>query len=95
VSVDALLRANEIAVESSDREHVTTLIRRDDVRFRAIEPRAPFALRKPELRLTVDTGDDLEYMRRVMALAGSPLGHPSLETIIAAAESLKPMAADR
>ena len=39
-------------------------------------------------RLTVDTADDLDNMRRVMALAGSPLDEPSLEAIIAAADSL-------
>lgn len=95
VCVQALLRANRLAADPSDREHVTTLIRRDDIHFRALEPRAPLGLRRPELRLTVDTADDLEYMRRLWALAGIALSHPPLETIIAAADSLLPMAADR
>ena len=87
VTVDALVRASEMAVDAADREHVTTLIRRDNVRFHAVDCRAPLALRRPELRLTVDTADDLEHMRRLMALAGGALDDPSLEAIIAAADS--------
>jgi spore coat polysaccharide biosynthesis protein SpsF len=88
VRVGALERAHHMAVDPSDREHVTTLIRRDAGHFHAVDRPAPRALRRPELRLTVDTADDLENMRRVMALAGSPLDEPSLEAIIAAADSL-------
>lgn len=88
VTADALVRASEVAVDAADREHVTTLIRRDHVGFHAVESRAPRPLRRPELRLTVDTADDLEHMRRLMALAGGALGDPSLEAIIAAADSL-------
>ncbi len=88
VRTDALVRAHEMAVDPSDREHVTTLIRRDAGHFRAVDRPAPRQLRRPELRLTVDTADDLDNMRRVMALAGSPLDEPSLEAIIAAADSL-------
>jgi spore coat polysaccharide biosynthesis protein SpsF len=88
VTVDALVRASEAAVDAADREHVTTLIRRDNGRFHVVECRAPLALRRPELRFTVDTADDLEHMRRLMALAGGALDDPSLETMIAAADSL-------
>jgi spore coat polysaccharide biosynthesis protein SpsF (cytidylyltransferase family) len=91
MTADALLRADAIAVEPSDREHVTTLIRRDRACFHAVEPSAPVALRRPELRLTVDTAADLEYMRRLFAAAGHPMVDPPLATLIAAADSLVSM----
>ena len=91
VTVDALVRANAMASGASEREHVTTLIRSGRRCFQAVERLAPAALRRPQLRLTVDTVQDLEYMRRLMSLVDGPIEHPSLERIIAAAESLSLM----
>jgi spore coat polysaccharide biosynthesis protein SpsF len=95
VSVQGLVRSAELAVEPHDREHVTSFIRRDP-RFSAISAIAPPALRRPGLRFTVDTAEDLEWMRRVFHLAethseagAAPLSPPvPLAALIAAADRL-------
>lgn len=85
VTTDALARAANLAVDAADREHVTTLIRRDPLFF-ALPALAPAAVRRPDLRLTIDTHADLAYMRRVFALVGAMPGEPvPLADIIAAA----------
>lgn len=85
VTLEALVRAAEVATEASDREHVTLLIRRDK-RFLALPALCPGAVRRPQIRLTVDTAADLAFMRRVFALAGATPGNPTpLAEIIAAA----------
>lgn len=85
VTLAALLRAAEFASEAADREHVTPLIRRD-TRFFALPAVAPGNVRRPQVRLTVDTAADLAFMRRVFALAGAtPGAPPPLAEIIAAA----------
>src|SRR4051794_22885283 len=66
VSVDALRRSSGLIADRYDREHVTSFIRRDR-RFRAICTMAPGHLRRPGLRLTVDTLTDLTFVRGVHA----------------------------
>jgi spore coat polysaccharide biosynthesis protein SpsF len=85
VSVDALIRAHDRTDAAADREHVTLFIKRDRLHFHAVERPAPAALQRPELRLTVDTADDLEYMRRLL---GGAAEYPPLETIIEDAAAL-------
>ena len=52
-------------------------------------PVAPAALRRPDLRFTVDTAADLAYMRRVLGAARSgPRRVVPLETLIAVADRL-------
>ena len=86
VTVDALKRAAAMAVEPEDREHVTPLVRRDRL-FHAIEVPPPRPLRRPDLRLSIDTQDDLTYMRRV--LGGFADVEPPLAAIAAAADALQ------
>ena len=85
----AILEADRLAVNADDREHVTPFIKRSwrGQPFRAIEALAPGRVRRPQLRFTVDTPDDLEYMRRVYAFLPSSTGAP-LEALIAAAERM-------
>jgi spore coat polysaccharide biosynthesis protein SpsF (cytidylyltransferase family) len=71
VRSDALLDAGARATEPYDREHVTTYIKFNRSRYRVLMPDAPRVLRRPDLRFTVDTSADLEYMRRVLELAAS------------------------
>jgi spore coat polysaccharide biosynthesis protein SpsF len=87
VSLDALERAAELATDPYDREHVTSLIRRDP-RFRALRAVAPGDLRRPGLRLTVDTPEDLEFIREVYASLDCGRELPALTTIIRAADAL-------
>jgi spore coat polysaccharide biosynthesis protein SpsF (cytidylyltransferase family) len=84
VTTEALERAAALAAEPFDREHVTTFIRRDG-RFRPVRSMTPAVLRRPELRLTVDTPEDLEYARRLWARLDSRTGLPTLSAVIAAA----------
>lgn len=88
MAVSALVRAAALATDAYDREHVTPFIRRD-ARSRAVDSLAPSALRRPELRFTVDTADDLDYMRRVYQEAGVSASPAPLAVFIAAADRLR------
>ncbi|MEP7117488.1 MAG: acylneuraminate cytidylyltransferase, partial [Acidobacteriota bacterium] len=88
IAVPALVRAAALATEPYDREHVTPFVRRD-ARSRAVDSLAPSALRRPDLRFTVDTADDLDYMRRVYQEAGISAVPAPLEVLIAAADRLR------
>lgn len=82
VTTDALVRAQQLAAAAEDREHVTPLIRRDAVRFSPLVVEAPRHLRRPELRLTVDTPDDLWRMRSLAAAMHDWVGVPELADAI-------------
>lgn len=88
VSGAALRYADLLATEPYDREHVTPLLRRDR-RFVAIDALAPGALRRPELRLSVDTAEDLEAMRRLYAAVGAESAPRPVAAFIAAADALR------
>lgn len=88
IAVPALVRAAALATDPYDREHVTPYIRRDG-RSRAVDALAPTGLRRPDLRFTVDTPEDLQYMRRVYMEAG-PTAEPwPLAALIAAADRVR------
>jgi spore coat polysaccharide biosynthesis protein SpsF len=88
VTLDALERAQALVTEPSDREHVTPFVRRDG-RFRAIRLLAPPALRRPTLRLTVDTHEDLEFARAIVAACDAADPIPALGDVIRIAERLQ------
>lgn len=88
MAMGALVRAAALATEAHDREHVTPFIRRDG-RSRAIDALAPTALRRPELRFTVDTIEDLDYVRRVYHEAGPAETPRPIAEFIAAADRLR------
>jgi len=90
MTAGALFDAHARATTPSDREHVTPIIRRERERYRVIEPPAPADVRRPGLRLTVDTPGDLAFMRAVAAHLGTPLSEAPLQDIIAAATELTP-----
>jgi spore coat polysaccharide biosynthesis protein SpsF len=90
VSADALYRAAALTTDPLDREHVTAFIGRDS-RFVAISAQAPPALRRSGLSLTVDTPDDLAWVRRVFDHAESASGAVvpvPLTALIAAVDQL-------
>jgi spore coat polysaccharide biosynthesis protein SpsF len=86
VTVDALERSAALIFDPYDREHVTSFVRRD-TRFTAVRAMAPGPLRRPGLRLTVDTTDDLEFVRRVYADVDRGERIPALADVIAAADA--------
>ena len=89
VSASAILLAHAQATTAADREHVTPFIRRN-AQFVAIDAIAPGMLRQPSLRLTVDTPDDLDFVRRVFSwLPGEGSEPASLAEIICAADRLR------
>jgi spore coat polysaccharide biosynthesis protein SpsF len=97
VTVDALERAARATADPADREHVTTKIRSDRNLFTAVQVRAPESVRRPDLRFTIDTADDLRFMRQVVGhlrasgdgrVERDALSEPSLADFIAAADRL-------
>jgi len=88
VTVDSLTRASALASDSADREHVTPWIRRDHDRFTALRVAAPPSLRHPEIRVTVDTNDDLMFMRSVAVHMNNWFNEPELRRIVMVASSL-------
>jgi len=88
VRTAALYQAMAQARDPYDREHVTPFLYRNPGRFMALSPEAPPALRRPDIRLTVDTPDDLAFMRRVLTRVGATGGPASLAAIIAAADEV-------
>jgi spore coat polysaccharide biosynthesis protein SpsF len=87
VTVTALRRAAALATTAYDREHVTPFITRDP-RSRVLDLLAPSPLRRTDLRLTVDTADDLTAMRRLYAELGPPPDPAPLDHFILAADRL-------
>ena len=88
VTTEALNRAALVATDPADREHVTTLIRRDITRFTPLITSAPATVRRPDLRVTVDTPQDLAFMRGVATRVNDWVGEPELTQIIRAIDGL-------
>jgi spore coat polysaccharide biosynthesis protein SpsF len=83
VAADVLRGVARAAHEPGDREHVTTWITRHRQVCHIAEPDAPATLYRPDLRVTVDTAEDLARMRALFLAAGGQ--EPSLPALILAA----------
>lgn len=83
VTREALIRAAHEAHHAEDREHVTIYVRRNTQDFRVVLTPAPTPLRRPDVRVTVDTAADLEHVRELYARTGMDM--PSLRHVIEAA----------
>jgi spore coat polysaccharide biosynthesis protein SpsF len=88
VRTAALYQALAQARDAYDREHVTPFLYRNPGRFVAARRQAPPALRRPDIRLTVDTPEDLAFMRRVLKRAAAAGDPAPLTAIIAAADAI-------
>ena len=87
VRTAVLRQAAERARDPYDREHVTPYVRARPREFVVATPPAPTPLRRPDLRFTVDTAEDLAYLRRVFQAAGEGALR-SMAELIAAADRL-------
>ncbi len=89
IRATALIDSAARATTAADREHVTTYVRREVGRYRVAAPDAPSPVRRPDLRLSVDTPDDLAFMRSLAEALPTPLASTPLPTIIAAVDRLQ------
>ena len=84
----ALLEAVAAATDAYDREHVTPFLKRPERRYRVFEPLVAPPIQRPDLRLTVDTADDLEYMTGVLGRCGLGTSVMPLSAIIQSADCI-------
>jgi spore coat polysaccharide biosynthesis protein SpsF (cytidylyltransferase family) len=84
MTVAALHAAGRTATAPYDREHVTPWLRREVGMFIVQHPQAPAPLVRSDLRFTIDTADDLAYVRAVVDRAGPDPLLPLAEYIAAA-----------
>jgi spore coat polysaccharide biosynthesis protein SpsF len=89
IATSTLRRVAELTTDPHDREHVTPYVRSHGDRFRILTPDVPVDVRRPDLRLTVDTAEDLEFMRLVLQKAEVGPSPAQLQTVIAAADAVE------
>jgi spore coat polysaccharide biosynthesis protein SpsF len=82
----ALRESATLATSAYDREHVTPYLRHQPGRFAVRPVAAPPECYRPHLRLTVDTRDDLSYVRSLLEQAGSDARLVPLREVIALAD---------
>ena len=70
IATDALLAADRDAVDAAEREHVTPFVYRRPERFRLAN--LDSGVDAGDERWTVDTAEDLEWVRSMVATAGDP-----------------------
>ena len=86
IAAETLRRLAVLTAEPADREHVTLFVKRHLFAFATVMPDAPGEVRRPDLRLTVDTGDDFSFMQRVLLEADEGPAPAPLPAIIHAAD---------
>lgn len=83
---EALRTSATLAQSPYDREHVTPYLRHQPGRFTVRPVAAPPECYRPHLRLTVDTRDDLAYVRSLLEQAGADARLVPLREVIALAD---------
>lgn len=87
-TAEALRLADRTSDDVYDREHVTPFLRRDR-RVASLEALAPPALRRADIRLTVDRADDLAAVRDVFEAVGDQAARAPLTAFIDAADRVR------
>lgn len=87
ITAAGLRASHAMATTPYDREHVTSFIKSHAEAHRVHLRQAPAHLIDPMLRLTVDTEEDLAWVRELFFRAGS--GDPSLFDLISASRRIK------
>jgi spore coat polysaccharide biosynthesis protein SpsF len=85
----ALFEAVARATSAHDREHVTPYLKAPEHRYRVFEPLVAPALRRPDLRFTVDTAEDLAFMTDVLSGCGLGSSVMPLTAIIRSSERIR------
>ena len=80
-SVAALADADRRCSDSSIREHSSLYLRRNPQRYRLLNLEAPAEVRRPELKLEVDTEIDLEVITEILRHFGERLDFTLREII--------------
>lgn len=81
-SLESLELANRKAIRNYEREHVTPYLYQHPELFRLKQIEASGALRRPELRLTVDTEEDFQLVKEVYGELCSATSMFLLEDVI-------------
>ena len=76
------LEESSVTSEPSHREHVTLFIKENTSRFRVLLLDPPPELMRPEVRLTVDNRDDMEFVRAMVETLGPTRKDFSLEEVL-------------
>jgi len=84
VAADTLHRVALLTEDARDREHVTLFITRHRFAFRTVAPLAPADVRRPDLRVTVDTPADAAFMDAVLRRFDDEPAPAPLARIVAA-----------
>jgi len=81
-TAEALAKAHALARDPRDREHVTLYIKEHPEKFRVSFLSSPESLRYPDVRVTVDTPDDIAFMKRLIEFLPEEDGAIPLEEYI-------------
>jgi len=84
----ALAKTHELATDPRHREHVTLHIKENPGQFRIAYLKAPESLRRPRLRLTVDTPEDFAFMEELIGFVPEGNGPAPLTEYFPFAETM-------
>lgn len=88
IASDTLRQVDRLAIGADERENVTLFLKNHISEFRAIARPAPPDVRRPDLRLTVDTPAGLTFMRGVLEKVDDGPHPAPLTAIIASADAV-------